>query len=459
MFEMEDSKDGAGNVEFSSSYKPLNDGFNWAKQQAMQYVHFGEDPVGLWYEAALPERDSFCIRDVSHQSSGANILGLKKHTKNMLYQFVKNIDVSRSWCTYWEITSKGEPCPIDYTNDNDFWYNLSANFDIMRTCYLQYLWTGDNTYLNNSEYLNFYKRTFKEYINTWDKDNDGILEYYPEYGRRGIASYNEVGLHPLAGGDMIAAQYAGFESYAKLLHVKGEIDQAKEYEEKMQNLRKEYESKWWCEEKKRFYGAILSNKTFYDEYYSEGNFLPIYFGIIENPIKLNLALQDVINCGVPNVEAKTYLPEIFYRNGLDEVAFKELMELINPDLKRREYPEVSFSVVSAIVIGMMGISAEGESCVSTLSHLSKEVHWAQVNKLPIFNNEISVKHVNQNESSFINLSGDTIKWKAAFKGKFDCLIHNNKKVKATKEIGENRETRSYIIIEAKRGETNLVTLN
>lgn len=42
----------------------------------LSYAHDGTDSVGYWYEAALPQRETFCMRDVSHQSVGAQILGL-----------------------------------------------------------------------------------------------------------------------------------------------------------------------------------------------------------------------------------------------------------------------------------------------------------------------------------------------------------------------------------------------
>lgn len=48
----------------------LNQVLEWAKEQALAYA-FEDDPVGLWYEAALPGREAFCMRDVSHQSMGA----------------------------------------------------------------------------------------------------------------------------------------------------------------------------------------------------------------------------------------------------------------------------------------------------------------------------------------------------------------------------------------------------
>src|SRR6266700_2689076 len=67
------------NLELRSSNTHLVEAFDWAKGQAMSYV-FDCDPVGPWYEAALPGRRAFCMRDVSHQAAGAQALGLAKYT-------------------------------------------------------------------------------------------------------------------------------------------------------------------------------------------------------------------------------------------------------------------------------------------------------------------------------------------------------------------------------------------
>ena len=61
---------------FVSTDKHLDNTYNWARKMALSYAHDGTDPVGYWYEAALPQRETFCMRDVSHQSVGAQILGL-----------------------------------------------------------------------------------------------------------------------------------------------------------------------------------------------------------------------------------------------------------------------------------------------------------------------------------------------------------------------------------------------
>ena len=57
-------------VRFTTTATTLQRTFDWARDMALSYVHDGSGPVGLWYEAALPGRDAFCMRDVSHQVVG-----------------------------------------------------------------------------------------------------------------------------------------------------------------------------------------------------------------------------------------------------------------------------------------------------------------------------------------------------------------------------------------------------
>ncbi len=118
-----------GSVTLSSSDAKLKETFDWAKRMALGYAHDGKDPVGYWYEAALPGREAFCMRDVSHQSIGGEILGLSPHNFNMMYKFAVNISESRDWCTYWEINRYDKPAPVDYADDKHFWYTLTASPD------------------------------------------------------------------------------------------------------------------------------------------------------------------------------------------------------------------------------------------------------------------------------------------------------------------------------------------
>ena len=59
------ANDVASELSLSSPDAHLVEAFNWAKKQALAYAFEG-DPVGPWYEAALPGREAFCMRDVSH---------------------------------------------------------------------------------------------------------------------------------------------------------------------------------------------------------------------------------------------------------------------------------------------------------------------------------------------------------------------------------------------------------
>ncbi|MBC8081526.1 MAG: hypothetical protein H7X86_14375, partial [Gorillibacterium sp.] len=368
-------------LQITSSSQELNQGFEWAQQQALAYAH-QSDSVGPWYEAALPGREAFCMRDVAHQSMGASVLGLNKHNKNMLYRFAENISAGKDWCTFWEIDRNNLPVKEDYQSDDTFWYNLPANFDLLDCCLRQYLWTGDPAYITDPVFLNFYERTVKEYVQHWDKDGDGLIEHYESYGVRGIGSYVEDESHALLAGDLVAAQYAGYRAYARFQEILGNHEKHKLYADKARKIQEMYAQDWWNESKKRFNGALLKDGSFLDEYYYSGNFLPLYFDIIKEGTKKELALQDVVINGASNVEELSYLPDVFYRNGLSDLAYETTLSLMSPDLKRREYPEVSYSAVHNIISGLMGISANATKRLITITpQLPEKLEWIKASNI------------------------------------------------------------------------------
>ncbi|MDU2241112.1 MAG: hypothetical protein E7E23_11055 [Paenibacillus sp.] len=446
----------AGAIAFRSPDTALNEGFVWAKNQALAYAHFGEDAVGLWYEAALPGREAFCIRDVMHHSAGAAALGLAPHTKNMLLRFAENIAPSRDWCTYWEITKDNKPAKEDYDNDKDFWYNLPANFDIIDACWRMYLWTGDEDYLEHPVLREFFRLTFTEYTKTWDKDGDGILDYAPAYGRRGLATYNEAGIQPLAGGDMIGAQIAAYRAFSKMAELTGRNDEKELYAAKAHELEQIYDRQWWCEDQGRFSGAMRQDRSFVTKYNAEGTFLPLYFGAVTDPDKLRRALQDVDVHLVENVEGKTYLPDIFYRYGMVEEAFRELKELVDPSLDRREYPEVSYCAVGAAATGLMGIAGDGKHSLSTLPKLPSSLEWAELTEVPALGRTFSVRHQGNGKTAFTLQEGEALIWKAAFPVRTDVLYHNGEALPAQTVMTELGGAISFIDVEVGEGETHVV---
>mgnify|MGYP001553144010 CR=1 FL=1 len=209
-------------VSFTSSDKNLEQAFAWAKDMAMHYKGDSTDPAGPWYEAALPSRYAFCMRDVSHQCIGAEILGLSRENYNMFGLFAKNISASKDWCSYWEINKWGKAAPEDYRNDREFWYNLPANFDVLYASWRLYLWTGDRCYINDAAFVNFQQKTVKDYIDRWVLAADSLLTrpIHPNKDIplnekdafstcRGLPSYSEGIPNLKTGIDLVAGRYRG----------------------------------------------------------------------------------------------------------------------------------------------------------------------------------------------------------------------------------------------------------
>ncbi len=190
--------------------------FDWAVSNSNWYVGEDSDPVGPWYEAALPNRQAFCMRDVSHQCIGEELNGHGRQNANMMGKFVENISESKDYCSYWEIDRNNLPASADYVSDQDFWYNLNANFDVMNACYRLYLWTGDEVYINDPRFEEFFRLSANEYIDRWQLQADKIMErpgvmheddarVDPKFKTfRGLPSYEESVRGLTVTGDLIA---------------------------------------------------------------------------------------------------------------------------------------------------------------------------------------------------------------------------------------------------------------
>ena len=99
-------------------------------------------------------------------------------------KFVENISESKDYCSYWEIDRNNLPASADYVSDQDFWYNLNANFDVMNACYRLYLWTGDEVYINDPRFEEFFRLSANEYIDRWQLQADKIMDVRGDARRR-----------------------------------------------------------------------------------------------------------------------------------------------------------------------------------------------------------------------------------------------------------------------------------
>ena len=396
-------------ISFSSDDQALVKGFEWAKKQAMAYVFRGNDPVGPWYEAALPKREAFCMRDVSHQLVGAQLLGLADINKNLLSKFVAAIAESRDWCGYWEINRNNLPAPVDYKSDKDFWYNLPANFDIVDACYRAWLWTGDKTYINDPVFLNFYEKSLNEYVRRWDPDGDGLMEGNADStSSRGLSSYNEE-KYGKVGIDLLAAQYIANLDYSKILALRNQAAQSKDYLERAEKIKDHINNGWWDTENKLYHHYIRYNGKWLDDKQMM-SFLLRWDVVPESRAQ---AVVDHLISVVPQtgVEMNTYYPLETYRFGKAEDAYKLLVRLVSPDLKRREYPEVSYAAIEAYAMGLMGIQADAATrTIRTKSRLTSATGWAELKDMPVFDGTITVKHEGHLKSTLTNNTDNLIHW-------------------------------------------------
>jgi hypothetical protein len=438
-------------VSFSSNNKQLTESFKWAKDKALSFAHDGSDPVGYWYEAALPNREAFCMRDVSHQSIGAEILGLSKHNQNMYLKFAQNISKEKDYCSWWEINRYNKPAPVDYETDKDFWYNLPANFDVIYNANRLYNWTGNKEYINNADLNNFYELSLNEYVDHWDLGHTKVAKrdrtmhlQKPAKGKkwrfgnkRGIPTYNEGGRgETLLGIDMTASLVAAYKAYSKILILQGKTNEAERF---MMLAKKEQQflnDFWWDSNKGKYRSILYADNTF--DYFMVGRDLAfshyiLYYNSISDPVKIKSLVDDYVeNYNKLIVELKSYLPIIFYENGRSDIANKMLVELCSPENKRRDYPENSYTVIEHFTRGLMGIEADvATNSITTLSRIESQNDWGKISNVPILGTSISVKHKGNTKTTFTNNGTSTIVWNVRIQGKHTHLFVNGKKLAAT----------------------------
>jgi hypothetical protein len=460
-------------LQFTSSDRQLVQAFDWASKQARAYA-FAGDPVGLWYEAALPGRDAFCMRDVSHQSTGAQALGLADYTYNMLRHFAAGISQSRDWCSYWEIDRENQPAPIDYANDSAFWYNLPANFDILDAMYRMYLWTGDIRYINDPVFDRFYDRTMHDYVKRWSLAPDTIMtrqlwllpmteeetreEHAESPFRRGIPGYNESEHGYVAGIDLLAAEYAAYRDYAAIERMRGDDAGSKNAADQAAAIQSLVNTKWWNATAGIFYSTLDSQHQLMGRDAMD----VLYWGVADEGAKTEAAVKDLLtevqHRSPCSVEQASHYAEVLYSYGAPAAGYSVLLDLARPGHCRQEYPEVSYSEVGAITTGVMGVSIVPgpEKEIETLPGLTEKTAWAEMRNLPIGRNLVAIRHEGVRASVFTNLSGPALIWCAAFPGIHRELLVDGKQMEARAEKRSGIDI-SWVQVPLGAGDTARVT--
>ncbi|CAH0300199.1 hypothetical protein SRABI27_04364 [Pedobacter sp. Bi27] len=412
-----------GGVTFKSTDAALQTAFVRAKEMALSYKGKPSDPVGPWYESALPPRSAFCMRDVAHQSIGGEILGLNKENKNMFRLFVNNISESKDWCSYWEINHLGKPAKDDYRNDTAFWYNLNANFDVLNASWKLYLWTGDLEYINGAGFKNFHEKSVTEYINRWVLQADSLLKRptHPNapvpfnnndsfHRCRGLPSYSEGVPNIKMGVDLVAAIYRGLMSYAAMLDLKGQHDKAKQFKEKAEAYQKSIDALWWNDSASQYHTFYSNDHKFGMD---EGETFLLWFDALKAGERKEKTIQHLLSKNW-NVENLSYFPLIMYQNGQSEKAYGYLLHLTDPATTRREYPEVSFGVIKGFTEGLMGIEADARFDQITTLYRGKKTTSSELKDLQVLMTSVTVKHEGNIATTLSNNGQKKILWQPKF---------------------------------------------
>ena len=383
------------------------------------------------------------MRDVSHQAAGAQALGLSEYTHNMLRRFAENISPSRDWCSYWEIDYRNVPAPVDYKNDKEFWYNLPANFDVLDACYRMFLWSGDKTYIEDPVFLKFYDHTVTDYVSRWDLGVNRIMmrknNATPPPFFRGDPSYEESRRDMSLGVDLLAAQYAGYRAFAAVQAIRGNKEAAETYVRSASEVKSLVNSKWWNSAGGYFYSYLDGGRNFQGRAGAD----LLYWDVVDEGPRTQGALKTLLDEQrsepASAVESASHYAEILYRYGDPDAAYAEIMDLTRSGRERREYPEVSYSVIGAIVSGLMGINvklsepiehiAQGgrfEAVVETLPQQTAKTNWVEVQNLPVQGTLITVREEGNRSVILTNRGKTGLIWQAAYPGSFATLLVNGK---------------------------------
>ncbi|MDP6999969.1 MAG: hypothetical protein QF569_28220 [Candidatus Poribacteria bacterium] len=287
-------------LTFNSSSSELIFLFNWAKDLALSYVMTGTPNTIPCYEAALPGRGSFCLRDWEHMAPGAHFLGLDLENITMMKAFAKTATPEFDYVPAWHIDYYGK-----------IWeraHQVPTIFDAIWASYQQYLWTGNTEWIQDAVLYEYYTNAVTCYLARHDNaiPNNGIADAPGEDGWENTCTYNETSEdHFREAADGIGMQYQGFRSYAEILKARGNVDDYNIWMAKANDILHMFRTDFW--EGSTYYRGRRSLIDYSAGYGKENSFLMLQT-LITEPGRKSEDYLDFIwdNCSNDNIEAKSY---------------------------------------------------------------------------------------------------------------------------------------------------------
>lgn len=450
-------------ISIESSDSTLVEVFNWAKEKARFYVQTnkvgsvdvwengsGEDSIKYMpsYWAGYPGRSAFYSRDFCHQLIGAHLLGLEEENFSMLKAFASSADENKKWFPLWAINFDGSPFKLDYRGDDDFVREVPAAFELVEKAYQLYLWTGNEAYIKDEVLWNFYTKIVTDFIELHDTQlPNGVAEGTGKGIFAGAASYNEQRDAPLIeSGDGIASQYKAFTAFFQMAAQRKEMIMAREYQQKAIDLKTYFTEDWAIKNTNSYNRGYIANGTPIDGWGKENSWFMPMKGITEYGAKRTLSYLDFIQEkleskeDIPdNVEALSYLPEMFFSHHQNERAWYWMQHIMNnlhqdhayqkATGRNGDYPEVSYVLLQNIVQDLLGLTPNAvDNSLSTFSHLPKAIEELGIQQIKIGGSVVSVKHQAHHTTSVDYQSGQgLLNWNAKFSGHHAAVFVNGEK--------------------------------
>jgi len=283
-------------------------------------------------------------------------------------------------------------------------------------------WSGDPALVEDSRLQRFYARTVSEFVAAHDPNGNGIAEGASGNGWGIACTYNELpGVVLAESADSLGTQCRAFAAQAHFLRARGDAVGAQWWASKAAELRRRFNEAWYDADAGRYLigfdhpGYRPVNAFGYETSW----FIP--YTALCDPGPRAAAYLDFIHEHFQarpsrNLEAWTYLPDVFYAWGQDDRGWNYFQHVLD---HRSDYPEVSFTVISQLATRIMGIEPDAPNrALSTLGHLPQEVEWLELDHVPLGPGELRVRHEQGNRSTTVeNHAGSDVVWQARFRGR------------------------------------------
>jgi hypothetical protein len=409
----------SGNAELDAA-------FAWARDRVLDELvvtHLDDDYIPAYWGAYL-EREAFYSRDICHQAEAGHLLGLDLENWSMLRQFALDAVPGNGYWPKWSYDFFGVP----YFVDAGF-KELPAPFEIVQRIHDQYLWTGDPAWVQDAVLFGYATNTLTSFLALQDTDANGIADETHD-----LATYWEQEADDfMEAGDAFGSQYQATLAYAGMLAARGDATGAAQWTAQAAALRAHFDTVWWSPFDERFIRGFREDGTWEADFGHENSFfMPMKELGDDGPRTqdyLDFVHHAIATKGI-NIEAKTYLPDAFFRHGRNELGWHWHLNVLR---SYNTYPEVAFLVIGNTVNGLMGVVPDAPNHgLASLSRLVAEVPFAEVQHIPLGDHDLTLRHDGTTKSTLTHGAGDApLTWEARFAGTSTQLLVDGSPVTGT----------------------------